>query len=133
MGIYENIEWAAAPGTPVIVVQRGSATRATATFQTVKRVTDTQVVLANDARFRRSDGRQIGVGSQWNWKELRKPDDPEILDLLARRSYDSLRYNIEHRFRAAVVHNLADAQLVVSQIQADLEDWSKDQSHKEPE
>lgn len=86
------------PGTPVSIVSYGTRT-GHVQDTTVKRLTATQIVMADGSRWYRTDLRK--VGGRYGDGEIFPPQHPTARRARAGQSMESLGYEIDRLFRKA--------------------------------
>lgn len=84
-------EWPAKGET--VAVYTSSAARTHIILIPVSRRTDTQIVLEDGTKFRRSDHWQVGGTAQ-----LRPADDPTVQNYFARKTTDTVGYDLARLF-----------------------------------
>lgn len=65
--------------------------------ETVERVTKTQIILTNGARYRRADGYPVGRSGSWNAERIQNPDDPAVHERYRRWRAERARATTTYR------------------------------------
>lgn len=88
----QNEDWIV-PGERVALYTTGGATGITVTVARVAKLTDAQIVLDNENRFRRKDLKEVGASLRSGYgprTELRPLDDPQVREIRAKQAVSRL-------------------------------------------
>lgn len=82
-------------GGQVAVYEHYTAVGDRVTVRRVERITATQVVLEDGARYRRADGQQVAARNPYGpWSELRPLDDPQVRKVAAGQALSRLAQRV---------------------------------------
>ena len=108
--------WEPAKGDRVAVYCHGSYAN-TVRFDTVERLTVTQIVLADGSRWKRGSLREVGSARGGAlFYELKMPDDPLVLDVRARAVLRTLAKYVEEHARPAGSWSVVEITNVIDDI-----------------